>query len=186
MQPTYWFWEGAIPSEICQDIIREHFSDKEALYAKVRTADQDLFLSKKKRKTSITWALQGSLVFDILYRHIQSANDLGEWHYDITGMEDVQIGKYTNRGHYDWHNDIDQPCKDRFQRKLSCSLQLSEEDSYEGGDLILQKASGDEYTAPRKQGSIVVFPSILRHKVTPVTSGTRFSAVAWMRGPAFK
>ena len=34
-----------------------------------------------------------------------------------------------------------------------------------------------------QQGSILVFPSQLEHRVWEVTSGTRFSLVAWIGGP---
>jgi PKHD-type hydroxylase len=81
---------------------------------------------------------------------------------------------------------MDPPCAENFQRKLSCSVQLSDENDYEGGDLLFQPGSDKEIIVPKKQGSIIVFSSMLRHKVAPVTSGTRYSAVAWMRGPAFK
>lgn len=151
-----------------------------------RDRDGKMTIDEDRRKTTINWVKPGSPIFDAIYYYISEANKSAKWNYDISGMEDVQIGMYQDGGHYIWHADIDPPCAENFQRKLSCSVQLSDENMYEGGDLILQDANGDKYTAPRKQGSIVVFPSTLRHKVTPVTSGTRFSAVAWMRGPAFK
>jgi PKHD-type hydroxylase len=37
-----------------------------------------------------------------------------------------------------------------------------------------------------KQGSIVVFPSFIEHKVTPVTKGVRYTAVTWANGPSFR
>ena len=37
-----------------------------------------------------------------------------------------------------------------------------------------------------KKGSIVVFPSYLWHRVTPVTRGTRYSLVAWNLGWPFQ
>ena len=36
-----------------------------------------------------------------------------------------------------------------------------------------------------KQGSFIMFPSYMKHRVTPVTSGTRYSAVTWAYGPSF-
>jgi len=38
----------------------------------------------------------------------------------------------------------------------------------------------------KKQGSIIVFPSLLMHQVTPVTKGERYSAVAWATGPQLR
>tara|TARA_Y100000034_G_scaffold99370_1_gene122026 strand:- start:31 stop:390 length:360 start_codon:yes stop_codon:yes gene_type:complete len=36
------------------------------------------------------------------------------------------------------------------------------------------------------KGSIVVFPSWLKHKIDIITSGTRYSLVAWFAGPPIK
>lgn len=186
MQVGHWYWEGALSPETCQGIIDAHFVKKNVIDAVIVNNTASQVLDQDYRKTQIVWVKPGAFVFEVLFKYIQSANHLGEWNFDITGMEDAQIGKYTDGGHYQWHADMDPPCSQGFQRKLSCSIQLTNENDYEGGDLIFQESNGNEYTAPRKQGSIVVFPAYLRHKVTPVTSGTRFSAVGWMRGPAFR
>ena len=36
------------------------------------------------------------------------------------------------------------------------------------------------------QGTIIVFPSMLPHRVTPVTEGVRYSLVQWFSGPDFR
>ena len=45
----------------------------------------------------------------------------------------------------------------------------------------------DEYTENPKleEGSIIVFPSFLQHRVAPITKGIRYSLVAWFLGPPF-
>ena len=37
----------------------------------------------------------------------------------------------------------------------------------------------------KNKGTIIVFPSMLLHKVTPVTKGIRHSLVQWFSGPDF-
>ena len=37
-----------------------------------------------------------------------------------------------------------------------------------------------------KKGSVIVFPSFHRHRVTPVTSGIRHSLVTWVEGPHWR
>jgi PKHD-type hydroxylase len=77
-------------------------------------------------------------------------------------------------------------------RKLSMTLSLSDPKTYKGGNLRfdLGPHRGDNryHTCKeiRPRGSIVVFPSHVIHQVTPVTSGTRYSLVAWSLGPPFK
>jgi PKHD-type hydroxylase len=43
-----------------------------------------------------------------------------------------------------------------------------------------------EYIAPLQKGSVVAFPSILGHCVTPVISGVRYSATMWLNGEKFR
>lgn len=69
-------------------------------------------------------------------------------------------------------------------RKLSVSVQLSDSDDYEGGELILN--DGRELILPRGIGTVAVFPSYTLHEVRPITKGTRYSLVAWANGDAFR
>ena len=63
------------------------------------------------------------------------------------------------------------------KRFLSISVQLSGEESYEGGQLQV-----GSFDATRRLGAAVVFPSWALHKVRPVLSGIRVSLVGWIRG----
>jgi len=72
-------------------------------------------------------------------------------------------------------------------RKLSVTVSLSDPNDYEGGNLKfdLGPHREDRYhecTEIRPRGSIIIFPSHVYHQVTPVTSGTRYSLVAWNLG----
>ena len=184
-RPLFWHWEAELPAVKCQQIIDEHFIQSKIEKGVFKNRDYVNVQDDATRKNDIVWVPQNTELFDLIYTYIASANKQ-VWNYDLSGMEDVQLGRYENGGHYDWHIDSDEICSQGFQRKLSCSVQLTDEDQYEGGELLLQEPLGKEYTVSRKQGSIIVFPSAVKHKVTPVISGKRFSAVAWMRGPAFK
>ena len=66
-------------------------------------------------------------------------------------------------------------------RKLSCVIQLSDPNDYEGGDLQLNNGSG-VVTIEKKKGRVVFFSSFVLHRVTPVTNGTRISLVTWLSG----
>jgi PKHD-type hydroxylase len=111
--------------------------------------------------------------------------------FDLTEMgQGLQFTKYkAPSGHYDWHIDRGMA---HGTRKLSLTLQLSKPDDYEGGDLELfygGKLDGENsevVKASRDRGMATFFPSYVLHRVTPVTSGTRYSLVAWISGPSFK
>ena len=72
-------------------------------------------------------------------------------------------------------------------RKISYSIQLSDEDEYEGGDLVIfpDDITDEEKLSFRRKGTIILFPSYRAHCVTPVTKGTRNAIVGWVHGNAF-
>lgn len=76
-------------------------------------------------------------------------------------------------------------------RKISMTLNLTDPDEYEGGDLMFNFGASTDYEPftfkeARKQGTIVIFPSFLEHCVSPVKKGIRYSLVLWTLGPSFK
>ena len=75
-----------------------------------------------------------------------------------------------------------------LSRKLSMSVILSEPSSFEGGDLLINRTSLNMpvHTVKQEQGSVVLFPAFVQHKVTKVEKGERYSLVAWMEGNKFK
>ena len=68
-------------------------------------------------------------------------------------------------------------------RKLSFVVQLTDPNTYQGGDLVFSDLGR---SAPREQGTLIVFPSFLKHVVSPVVSGTRHALVSWLHGPTFR
>lgn len=141
-------------------------------------------INHEQRKTDVVFVSPLDPVGCILQSFIRDANMRLGWNFDILTSENIQIGKYTDGGHYGWHVDSYPPDENNLQRKLTAVLFLSDPDSFEGGDFEL-KAAPDIPARP-KQGDIVVFPSVLEHRVTPVTEGERYTAVCWMVGPAFR
>ena len=70
-------------------------------------------------------------------------------------------------------------------RKLSISIQLTNPEDYEGGELKLY--DGEKETIMDKaQGTLIIFPSYVLHEVMPVTKGERNSLVTWVTGKQFK
>lgn len=77
-------------------------------------------------------------------------------------------------------------------RKLSVTVSLNDPSEYTGGNLRFDFGphfEGKRYHTCkeiRPRGSVIVFPSHIQHQVTPVTSGTRYSLVAWNLGQPWK
>jgi len=101
--------------------------------------------------------------------------------FSLNGFELLQVSRYSDGGHYTWH--IDTGGEAESTRKLSLSVQLSDDSEYQGGDLEFM---GVRSSTARDIGTLIAFPSFLTHRVTPVTEGTRYSIVGWIHGPPFR
>jgi len=140
------------------------------------------------RKSNIKWiprANQHAWLYDRLMDYMTIANN-NMWQFDLQSIQDsIQYTQYdgTEKGFYNWHMDIG-PNELAF-RKISLVVQLSNEADYKGGDLEIRSGSG-EATASKTQGTVIIFPSYLLHRVTPVTSGLRESLVLWAGGNSYK
>lgn len=172
----------AVPKALCKYLIATAPLDK-ANDAQVAD-DGAGYTNLEQRKTEVVFVSPLSAAGCMLQAHIRDANARCGWNFDILWPEDVQIGRYGDGGHYDWHIDSFPPNENNLQRKLTAVLFLSDPDSYEGGDFELRLAP--DLPKHPEQGDIVVFPSVLEHRVTPVLKGERFTAVCWMTGPAFR
>jgi PKHD-type hydroxylase len=63
---------------------------------------------------------------------------------------------------------------------VSATVFLTEPDSYDGGDLVMETPMG-EYRFKEKPGTAVVYPTVYVHGVEPVTRGSRVSAILWIQ-----
>ena len=103
--------------------------------------------------------------------------------FELLGLiEPLQYATYGASQHFDWH--IDLGSGGACVRKLSMTVQLTDESEYQGGDL--EFLEGIEPGPRRSLGTVTIFPSFLAHRVTAVTSGIRRSLVAWACGPSFR
>ncbi len=184
---TFAFVENAFSEEECKEVIRlgtEVFPPIRATVFGDKPVDDSI------RRSEISWLDHNNSECEWLYRKCTDLiNNINQqfFQFDVIALEQLQFTKYDDTdgdgGMYDKHTDYGY--NSAVSRKLSFSVQLSNENSYEGGDLLL-------YTAPtpvkpsRKQGTINFFPSFTLHEVTPVTLGTRCSLVGWVSGPKFR
>ena len=129
-------------------------------------------------------------------RHICDTANRDVWNFDITLIQVAQLTRYDTGGFFDWHKDTEDGAYDESERdewrglvrKLSVILPLTAAEDYEGGNLEIKDEYGYVWRDPafRDQGTGVVFPSRLLHRVTPIDRGTRCSVVAWALGPPFR
>lgn len=105
--------------------------------------------------------------------------------FDLHGFsEHFQFTEYeTPGGKYESH--VDRAYRIRV-RKLSIVVQLTDPETYTGGDLEWISSIEHPRLLPRTRGTLIAFPSYVVHRVTPVTSGTRNSLVGWVTGKQFR
>ena len=187
IQNYYFYLQGFSPEEL-----DKVYKDVALLpFRKAATGMIDVPADKEIRSSSVKWipkTEKWAWLYGKLYGMAMEANN-ALWHFDlITAIDCIQYTEYydVEGGHYGWHQDIGPGPMSK--RKVSITVQLSDSDEYEGGDLEIFKGGDPEKAdkAPRGKGVVFIFPSFMMHRVTPITKGTRRSFVLWVGGAHYK
>jgi len=181
--PTFAWWDNAFTDKEIEQI--KSYGNTLPVYAAETDAVESV--NDKIRKNTISW-ISNTQDTDWFYARIANvARQLNTkfFNFDLHGfLEDMQFTRYEEiNAHYTWH--IDASKATVISRKLSLVLQLSDPSEYEGGELQLFSGIKPE-TVTKQKGAIVLFPSYVLHRVTPLTKGTRYSLVVWISGSPFK
>jgi PKHD-type hydroxylase len=154
-------------------------------------------VNKDIRRSNVRWFdrifYENDWLFSRMEHAFQFAN-LNAFNFDISYFKEIQFTEYdaSYEGKYDWHEDCTFARNHPSRRKISMVVQLTDPSEYEGGNLELDTGQmGGEDQQPkvddlRRVGTTIIFPSFLRHRVTPVTKGKRYSLVSWYEGPPFR
>tara|TARA_R100000149_G_C5790304_1_gene82168 strand:- start:61 stop:585 length:525 start_codon:yes stop_codon:yes gene_type:complete len=173
-------WPAGLTSNEVDKIVKA----AEALPEQDATTLDRSEVDRKIRSSKVKW-LREEWVRDKLFEFIKEAN-ANCFGVNVENYAELQFTEYhaTENGHYDWHHDVDWLAHHNGDRKLSITVQLSDRDEYEGGDFEFRECPTPEHM--KAKGTILVFPSFLWHRVSPVTSGVRKSLVAWFYGPRWR
>ena len=206
---SVWFFTG-LPSDIINSLekdLEKHFDDMGDSKLINDVLDEDI------RKSKNTWIPTTHWITGWLWHYVQAANR-NNFLYDISFIESesMQYARYGVGEYYHWHSDTSIPVQYKPQiqisatesttddnylrertsienelvRKISFSLQLSDPDDYEGGNIQFIDESNQNYIAPRQKGSLIILDSRTKHRVCKVRSGVRKSIVGWVVGPRWK
>lgn len=88
------------------------------------------------------------------------------------------ISRYEPGMTYGTH--VDDAIMDGARTDLSFTLFLSDPDSYEGGELVIEDTYG-ERPVKLPAGELILYPSTTLHRVEPLSAGVRLAAVGWVR-----
>ena len=207
----YWYFHSVISPKLCDDIIKHCSSNLQTAKIGGESNENDKpdrwwtegKTIEKKRKSQVAF-FDDRWIYKEIQPYVKLANNLAGWNFDWDWTEQAQFTKYGLNEHYGWHCDsYSEPYQDVPQgmvgkiRKLSVTVSLSDPEDYEGGDLEFDFRNNHDYDFTKTdnkeickkakvRGSIIVFPSFVWHRVTPVTSGTRYSMVMWNLGAPWR
>ena len=93
-------------------------------------------------------------------------------------LSPLLFSRYDTTMHYGSH--VDDALMNGMRTDVSFTLFLSDPKDYDGGELVIESAAGEETFKPAA-GSLVAYPATSLHHVAEVTRGTRLAAVGWAR-----
>ena len=191
MRGEWCYFKSYFPAEYCQQIIDVALT-RDSSEAQIGTKG-GIKEDTSYRRSKIRFVNKGDAelghLFDELWKLAIRANQ--DW-FDvhISKLDYYQIAEYDgeSKGEYKTHHDIFYMNGDPYyHRKLSCVIQLSDPATYEGGDLKFDQVTNTpDKDEMREQGTVVFFPSFVRHAALPVTKGKRYSVAAWFDGPKWR
>ena len=205
----FWYFSKALSPRLCNEICDYGIRHKTAEgITGIGDTDRDLKSNpltsverkniKKRRDSNVVW-LDDKWITKEITPYINIANEEAGWNFQWDYSEPYQFTQYHQGQYYGWHCD---GWKAPYQgantaiigkiRKLSMTISLSNPDDYTGGELEftfgdVEPGKSKVVTCPplKERGSIIIFPSFVWHRVTPVKSGTRYSLVSWHLGHPF-
>tara|TARA_B100000029_G_C17343363_1_gene876143 strand:+ start:49 stop:672 length:624 start_codon:yes stop_codon:yes gene_type:complete len=205
---AFYIFPRAIPKEKCEEMLASCLQNakwedatifdgvlrdsNETITGEIEPAKPNSTSDHKIRKTDVSFVTdKDNMVNEVVWDYIRHANKIF-FKYNLDHFQAVQFARYQNGGHYDWHQDYNYTEGATECRKLSLTMSLTDETTYEGGELEFynggkpyRQGKNNVLSDVRAQGSVIVFDSYDWHRVTPVTKGIRYSLVCWTVGPCF-
>ena len=177
--------KNAISDELCRQIIDEYddsddwkagtindYEINEYRKCEVVYLSQDETLKKNlKTRNKIDDKLY-KIISNLLEKYLKKYDSLG--YVQIKEDTGYMLLRYKTGDYVKKHVDTSSD----QHRTLSCSLILN--DDYEGGEITFLDG---EIKPNLKKGDLLIFPSSFTypHQVLPITSGTRYSIITWIR-----
>lgn len=173
MRPIFSVVENALTPQECDLIIKV----QSKLIADAQFNNQSsLLIPSLKRKSKVSWIYQDSELAPIMGRLVWILGDVAKKQHDVDigYIEPIQYSEYPILGRYGAHFDVSPV---GHHRLISASIELSDPEDYVGGGMTFDLE--DVKDPPKKRGSMIIFPSMLKHSAKTVWYGNRKSLVLW-------
>ena len=142
----YWWFGSAIPSRICDDIVKygKSISDQMAVtggFGNKKLSKKQIKDLKTKRDSNIVW-MNDRWIYKEIQPYVHQANENAGWNFQWDFSEACQFTKYEKGQYYDWHCDSwdkpyfkpenpQDPSNGKIT-KLSVTVSLSDPKDYKG------------------------------------------------------
>lgn len=164
--------------EECQEVLNECVDE---LWLPATVVGQNKLHSAKRQK--LRGDIEGFPFINI--RDITKHANMQVFDFSLMGIIDQdfpQVYRYDQNDFYNMHIDLTPMAP---SRKITFLINLSDPDTYEGGDIEFLNVDIDT-AITREQGNCLVFPSFMPYSITPVTKGTKHLIVGHVHGAIFK
>ena len=110
LQNYYYYFKSAIPSKICDEIIKFGLEQKSqiALTGIVKDDDnpteEEIKELSSLRKSDVVW-MDGAWIYKEIHPYIETANAEAGWNFDWDFSEACQFTIYEKNQYYGWHYD---------------------------------------------------------------------------------
>lgn len=176
-------YNNVFTKEECAKILSSAVNSNEA-YISDKVVNHDI---RKTITKEIPLNNDNTWIFNRIFNIVKKVNHK-YYNFDIKYLGEVHVLEYQKDHFYDWHIDLGSSIA-TCSRKISAVVFLSDRNDYEGGELDWITPSSvveDTFSPSQEQGSMILFPSFMFHKVKPVTKGVRHTLVTWTHGDTFR
>ena len=182
MISNYFISPNVLTPAECQTII-DYCSNK-CTPSNVLDLDDYVYQDKKMRNSVNTFLTNEDyeklpMIYKVIDDIVKTSDEY--FRFPIGFIEDIQYAEYEKGMYYNEH--IDSGSTAETDRDISASVILSPRDEYVGGNLGFRHCRDGYFDVDEQQGSVIVFSSMLVHRVKKVEKGKRSSLVLWCRRP---
>tara|TARA_Y100000310_G_C20564846_1_gene754947 strand:+ start:190 stop:795 length:606 start_codon:yes stop_codon:yes gene_type:complete len=186
--------EDFLTRDFCQKIINV------AERGNTQVEDRNIAATRKSDVIFLDQNSHNDWLYDPIYELLEETRRKNWRTFKLQSLQNLQYTMYQgDGGHYTWHTDTagHNSGHGMSERVLTMAAMLSDPDEYDGGEFEIVNGVTDDinkvlYTQPPDRalvetlkppmGAAIVFPSIVQHRVVPLTRGFRRSLVGWCCG----
>lgn len=149
-------------------------TDAKTVYENNKFQNKLLDTSFNKRKISYIVNSDLKLLTDITTKILKCVNDYKFFNNIMyTNIRSYSFNKYTEGDFLNWHHD-----EHEIFEGATITLVIELSDEFEGGEFCCMV--GDiEHKLKKGKGTMYIFPSTTKHRVTKITKGVRYSFNVW-------